>query len=232
MDLDQFDGLSFDCYGTLVDWETGLLSAFQPILMNHRVSTDERALLELFGKAEAEIESGPYRTYRDVLKDVLIKLGEEWGFEPSHDEIERFSRSVKNWPAFPDSSSALNALAVKYKLIILSNIDDDLFQYSERALKIKFDQIFTSQQVGSYKPSIRNFEYLIQNAKVPPNKILHVAQSLFHDIVPAKKIGLSTVWIDRRQEKEGFGATPPAESDPDLTVPDLRSLAILAGTME
>jgi len=232
MNWDRFECLSFDCYGTLIDWEKGILAALYSILEAHRVSAEENALLELFAKAESEIEAGPFRSYRDVLKGVLISIGKEIGFEPSMDDLKHFSLSVKDWPAFPDTAGALRALRTKYQLIILSNIDDDLFRYCERILKVKFDHLFTAQKIGFYKPSTRNFESLIQKAGVPAYKILHVAQSLFHDIAPARKAGLSTVWVNRRQGKDGFGATLPAAAEPDLTVPDLRTLAVLAGTLE
>jgi 2-haloacid dehalogenase len=231
MNFDHFECLSFDCYGTLIDWETGISSALRPILETHEVTADHDALLEFYGKAETEIEAGPYRPYRAVLKAVLAKFGDVFGFEPSRDELESFCTSVMNWPAFPDSSEALRALATRYRLIILSNIDDDLFRFSQEILGVEFDHVFTAQQIGAYKPSRRNFEYLIQHAGVPQHKILHVAQSLFHDIVPAKEMGLSTVWVNRRQGLTGYGATPPADAEPDSQVPDLRSLAVLSGTM-
>ncbi|MCH8297316.1 MAG: haloacid dehalogenase type II [Chloroflexi bacterium] len=231
MNFGHFECLSFDCYGTLIDWETGILSALRPILETHEVSAGHHALLELYGKAEAEIEAGPYRPYREILKEVLSRIGDVFGFEPSRKELESFSTSVMNWPAFTDSSQALRALATQYRLIILSNIDDDLFRFSQKLLGVEFDHVFTAQQIGSYKPSRQNFEYLIQHAGVPLNKILHVAQSLFHDIAPAKAMGISTVWVNRRQGLAGFGATPSAEAAPDATVPDLRSLAVLTGTM-
>lgn len=231
MNFDHFECFSFDCYGTLIDWETGISSALRPILETHEISVDHDALLESYGKAETEIEAGPYRPYREVLKAVLSKIGDVFGFEPSRDELERFSTSVVNWPAFPDSSQALRALATQYRLIILSNIDNDLFRFSQKILGVEFDHVFTAQQIRSYKPSRRSFEYLIQHAGAPQQKILHVAQSLFHDIAPAKGMGLSTVWVNRRQGLAGFGATPPAEAAPDFTVPDLRSLAVLTGTM-
>jgi 2-haloacid dehalogenase len=231
MNLGRFRCLSFDCYGTIIDWETGISSALRPVLDAHSVTVDHEALLEFYGKVETEIEAGPYRPYREVLKGVLVKFGEAFGFEPSRDELEGFCGSVMHWPAFPDSSEALRALATRYRLIILSNIDDDLFRYSQKILGIDFDHVFTAQQIGSYKPSRRNFEYLIRHAGVPGDGILHVAQSLFHDIVPAKEMGLGTVWVNRRQGLPGFGATPPAEVEPDLQVPDLRSLAVLTGTM-
>ena len=231
MNWDRFDCLSFDCYGTLIDWEKGILAALHSILEAYRISAEDNALLELFAKAESEIEAGPYRSYCDVLKAVLSEIGGALRFEPSRHELKHFSLSVRDWPAFPDTVSALCALSTKFRLIILSNIDDDLFQFSERALKVTFDHVFTAQKIGSYKPAMRNFEYLIQNAGVPAHKILHVAQSLFHDIMPARKAGLSTVWVNRRKGKDGFGATLPAAAEPDLTVPDLRTLAVLAGTL-
>jgi 2-haloacid dehalogenase len=231
MNFDHFKCLSFDCYGTLIDWETGISSALRPIMETHEVKVSHDELLALYGEVETEIEAGPYRAYREVLKAVLNKIGDVLGFIPSRDELESFSMSVMNWPAFPDSVQSLRALAIKYRLIILSNIDDDLFQYSQKLLGVKFDHVFTAQQIGSYKPSRRNFEYLIQHAGVPKHKILHVAQSLFHDIAPAMEMGFSTVWVNRRQGLSGSGATPPAEATPDLTVPDLRSLAVLTGSM-
>jgi 2-haloacid dehalogenase len=231
VNFDHFECLSFDCYGTLIDWETGISSALRPILETHKVPADHDALLELFGKAETEIEAGPYRPYREVLKAVLNKFGDVFGFEPSPDELESFCASVMHWPAFPDSSQALRALGSRYRLIILSNIDDDLFRFSQKILGVEFDHIFTAQKIGSYKPSHRNFEFLIQHAGAPQHEILHVAQSIFHDILPAKEMGLSTVWVNRRKGRAGFGATPPAEAEPDFEVPDLRSLAVLTGTM-
>jgi 2-haloacid dehalogenase len=164
------------------------------------------------------------------LKAVLVKIGDVLGFEPSSDELDSFSTSVTNWPAFPDSSQALRKLAAKYQLIILSNIDDDLFQFSQKLLGIDFDRVFTAQQIGSYKPSRRNFEYLVKHAGVPRHELLHVAQSLFHDIAPAKDMGLSTVWINRRQGLDGFGATRPAEAEPDFATSNLQSFAELSLT--
>ncbi len=231
MNFDHFECFSFDCYGTIIDWETGISSALRSIMETHEVKVSHDDLLELYGNAETEIEAGPYRPYREVLKAVLSKISDILGFEPSRDELESFSMSVMNWPAFPDSSQALEALATQYRLIILSNIDDDLFHFSQKLLGVEFDQVFTAQKIGTYKPSRRNFEYLIQHAGVPQPKILHVAQSLFHDIAPAKGMGLSTVWVNRHQGLSGSGATPPDEATPDFTVPDLRSLAVLTGSM-
>lgn len=231
MDFDRFECLSFDCYGTLIDWETGLLGALRSCLAGHRVEVDDQELLSAYAEAETDIEAGGYRPYRQVLAEVLTVLGHRYGFSPAADELNAFSLSVKDWPTFDDSPRALAALQQKYELIILSNIDDDLFQYSARRLGIEFDHVFTAQQIRSYKPSEKNFRYLIENAGFPRERILHVAQSLFHDIAPAKHIGLATVWVNRRSGQVGTGATPAARAEPDLEVPDLGTLAALTGVL-
>ena len=139
-----------------------------------------------------------------------------------------FQTSVRDWPPFSDSVEALRSLQRKYKLVVLSNIDDDLFEYSKARLGIEFHRVFTAQQIGSYKPAKRNFEYALNALAVPGERILHVAQSLFHDIAPARKMGLSTVWVNRRQGQDGFGATPMADAEPDLEVQNLKTLASIA----
>lgn len=225
MDFERFKCLSFDCYGTLIDWESGIASELGGIVGSHGIDVSRDELLELFGRAETEAESGPYIAYKDVLRNVLKGVGNELGFLPTTAELDRFSKSVKNWPAFPDSAEALQELARRFRLMILSNIDDDLFRYSEKRLGVEFDSVFTAQRIGSYKPSRRNFEYLVDNSGVAKNEILHVAQSLFHDIGPAGQMGISTVWINRRVGLEGSGATPPADARPGMTFPDLGSFA-------
>ncbi len=227
LDFQQFRYLSFDCYGTLIDWEACLSSTLDAIFSAPGVSIGHDALLESYGAAEAEVESGPFLSYREVMHSVLRKLGDIHDFEPATEELETFPDSIRNWPAFPDSTEALQALSSRYKLVILSNIDDDLFLLSQDVLGIRFDHVFTAQQIGSYKPSRRNFDHLIDQLGVPREEILHVAQSLFHDIAPAGDAGLSTVWVNRRQGLEGSGATPEAEAVPDMEIPDLRSLALM-----
>lgn len=231
MDFDRFGCLSFDCYGTLIDWEAGLLSTLRSIFRRHGANPDDQQILESYATAETDIEAGGYHPYRQVLREVLVRLGQQYGFSPDSGELDEFSVSIKDWPPFADSSEALAALQRKYKLVILSNIDDDLFQYSARRLGIDFDAVFTAQQIGSYKPSEGNFRYLLENAGLPRERILHVAQSLFHDIAPAKRVGLATVWVNRRSGQAGAGATPLAQAEPDLEVPDLRTLATLAGVL-
>jgi len=229
LDFEQFRYLSFDCYGTLIDWETGLATALSSVLAAHGIVMEREELLERYGAAEAELEAEEFRSYRKILQDVLVRLGDGLGFQPTESERTAFPESIREWPAFPDSTSALQALATRYGLVILSNIDEDLFAYSQATLGIEFTAVLTAGRIGSYKPSHRNFEYLIEHLGVPQNKILHVAQSLFHDIAPANELGLTTVWINRRDGLEGSGATPPAAAVPDLELPDLESLVELMG---
>lgn len=227
--FDDFDVLTFDCYGTLIDWETGILDALRPVFASHRVELTPDRTLELYGDLESAAERGPYREYKTILRMVLEGLGSRLGFAPTATELEQFATSVKAWPAFPDSAAALRALHNKYRLAIVSNIDDDLFAHSSRRLQVRFDWIITAQQVKSYKPSLNNFRMAFDRIGVPQNRILHVAQSLFHDIAPANSLGLSSVWVNRRHKKEGSGATPVAQARPDLEVPDLRTLAETIG---
>jgi len=229
LNFDDFQVLTFDCYGTLIDWETGILEALQPVLEKYGCHLTGNQVLELFGELEASAERGEYHPYREVLRMVLEKMGERLGFTPSQDELGQFSSSVKDWPAFSDSSRALQALKKKYNLAILSNVDDDLFAYSAQRLGVEFDWVITAQQLKSYKPSLANFRGAIERIGLPKDKILHVAQSLFHDIAPAREMGLSTVWINRRHDKQGFGATPTAHVQPDLELPDLVNLAAQMG---
>jgi 2-haloacid dehalogenase len=150
------------------------------------------------------------------------------GVEATADEMRAFGGSVGDWPAFPDSAAALGRLAKRFRLGVITNCDDDLFALSSRRLGVAFDWIVTAEQVGSYKPDPRNFEVALGRIDVPPERILHVAQSLFHDHVPARRLGLATAWIDRRRGRPGFGATPPAQAAPDLVAPDMATFAMLA----
>ena len=231
LNFDQFEVLTFDCYGTLIDWESGIWGALGGILAGHQVSVTPEKALELYGELEAEAERGAYRDYKTVLRTVLEGFGARLRFAPAASELQRFAASVKDWPAFPDSPRALQALKTKYKLAIISNIDDDLFAFSAQRLQVQFDWVITAHQAKSYKPSLNNFRLAFDRIGVPPAKILHVAQSLFHDIAPAKTLGLATVWVNRRHDKAGSGATPPAQAQPDLEVPDLHSLARTIGLL-
>jgi 2-haloacid dehalogenase len=228
LDFGRFDVITFDCYGTLIDWEAGIGGELRRILAAHGVAASEDELLERFAVHEVALEAGPYVRYRTILGRALAAVGREVGIEATDAETAGFGGSVGEWPAFPDSPPALARLAQRFKLGIITNCDDDLFAASNRRLGVSFDWIVTAEQVGSYKPNPRNFEAAFERIDVPRDRILHVAQSLFHDHVPAKALGLATVWIDRRRDRPGFGATPPADAAPDLSLPDLVSLAELA----
>jgi 2-haloacid dehalogenase len=220
IDYDAFDALTFDCYGTLIDWERGILAALAP----HIPAADE-GVLERFARHEAALEAGPYLPYKEVLAGCLRALGEELGFTPTDEQARAFGTSVTDWPAFDDSPQALDDLKRRFKLAVITNCDDDLFAASNRRLGVEFDHVITAEQARGYKPRTQNFEYAFERIDVPRERILHVAQSLFHDHVPAKALGMTTVWIDRRQGKAGGGATPPADAQPDATFPDLASFA-------
>jgi 2-haloacid dehalogenase len=226
--FEDFDALTFDCYGTLIDWETGLLAAAQPVFAAHGVALGDEDVLEAFGRHEARLEAGEYRTYREVLAESLRGMAAEHGVTPTDEQLAAFSESVADWPAFADSPAALARLAGRFRLGVVTNCDDDLFARSNERLGVAFDWIVTAQQARGYKPGMRPFDLAFETIDVPRQRILHVAQSLFHDHATAKRIGMTTVWIDRRGGREGTGATPPAEATPDLLAPDMASFAALA----
>jgi 2-haloacid dehalogenase len=225
VDFGDFEALTFDCYGTLIDWEAGISSGLAALLSAHGIAADREKLLEGFARHEATLEAGPYRRYRAILEEASRRIGRDYGVEPADDEVAAFAASVGEWPAFPDSAAALVRLATRFRLGVITNCDDDLFAQSNRRLGVAFDWIVTAEQAGSYKPDPRNFALAFERIDVPRERILHVAQSLFHDHVPAKALGMTTVWIDRRRNRPGFGATPPAAVTPDLVLPDMASLA-------
>ena len=223
-DFGRFEVLSFDCYGTLIDWETGILRGLREVLVNGEAADDDDLLAE-FARAEAATEAGSYRRYREILGRAIREVGRGLGIEPTGEQAAAFADSVGDWPAFPDSAAALARLSSRFRLAVITNCDDDLFARSQARLQVAFDWVITAQQVGSYKPNPRNFEYAFEKIGLPRERILHVAQSLFHDHVPAKKLGMTTVWINRRHDRPGSGATPPAEATPDLTFPDMATFA-------
>jgi 2-haloacid dehalogenase len=229
LDFGMFEVMTFDCYGTLIDWESGIASVMGKMLKSHGIGLGDDEVLELFAKLESRIEAGNFHNYKTVLAKVAEGFAQELGFILHRSEIESFSRSVEDWPPFHDSVEALHRLKKRYGLAVLSNVDNDLFAFSAQHLKTDFDWIITAEEVTSYKPSLNNFYYAIEKIGIPKEKILHVAQSLYHDIAPAEKVGLKTVWINRRHDKDGFGATPTAVARPNMELPDLLSLASRAG---
>jgi 2-haloacid dehalogenase len=222
--FDPIEIISFDCYGTLIDWETGILRAVRPVLNKYNVHLADDTILETYGQIEAEVEAGPYRSYREILREVMHRLSEQHGIVLNHTEHDAIVASLPTWPPFHDTVASLKALKTKYRLAIISNIDDDLFAGTRLHLGVEFDHIVTAAQVRAYKPSIRVFEHAQTVLGCPKEAWLHAAQSLYHDHVPAQAFGLKTVWIDRRQGSPSGGATPEAIASPDLTFPDLASL--------
>jgi len=227
LDFSSYKVLTFDCYGTLVDWESGIASALGTLLEAHDVELDRESLLELYAEVEPQAQAGDFKPYRQVLATVVDRFGERLGFEPTTAERGSLSESLGDWPVFADTREALASLARHYRLAVLSNIDDDLFAQTARHLGVEFAAVITAQQVNSYKPAPGHFHAALAQL-APRSEILHVAQSLFHDVAVAGDLGISTVWVNRRQDSSG-GATPPSTAQPDLEVPDLASLVALIG---
>ena len=238
MKLADFQALSFDCYGTLIDWEAGLSAVLVPWARARGLDLSAEQLLAEYAGFEAEIEAQqPAALYPDVLAASLRRLGDKLGAEVTGDDAAALAGSVPDWPAFPDSPGALADLAARYQLIILSNVDRASFAGSQRRLGVTFTSVLTAQDIGSYKPAAANFDALLAEAarlSVEPGRLLHVAQSLFHDHVPAKAAGLPTVWINRRHAQPGWGATPEpaAPVTPDWEFPSMQAFATAAAAAQ
>lgn len=228
MDFSRFTTISFDCYGTLIDWEAGILPTLRGVLAGHGRSLSDDALLELYGEFEAEAEGGPYQSYRRVLERVVERFGERFGFQPSPAELGSLHQSVPAWPPFSDTVSALEQLQKRFQLAVISNIDDDLFAATQKHLGIDFDCVVTAQRAASYKPSLNNFRLALGTIGVSPDRLLHAAQSVYHDVIPAQSLGIASVWVNRKSARPGVGAVRAAVARPNLEVPDLATLAALA----
>jgi putative hydrolase of the HAD superfamily len=211
MALTDYKSLTFDCYGTLIDWESGMVAGLEPLTAKVPRSLSRDDILEAHARHESSQQrQTPGMRYRDLLAIVYRRLAEEWGVPVSWDECATYGRSVKNWPAFADSTDALRYLKQHYKLVILSNVDNESFAASNERLGVEFDAIYTAEDVGAYKPSDTNFNYMLEKLKtigVEKTGILHTAESMFHDHGPANRHGLASCWIYRRHDKQGFGAT-------------------------
>jgi 2-haloacid dehalogenase len=255
--FNQYQLLTFNCYGTLIDWEVEILAALKPVLAEHRVELTDEEILKLYAEFESQAEVGRYIKYREVLRRVMREFGRRFDFVPSEKELIALEKSLPDWKPFGDTVAALRALKslplpnefgsathhgndksthsrtvgdpTKYRLGIISNVDDDLLAQSAKQLEVNFDLVITAEQVGAYKPSLENFNAAIKRSGVPKDRILHIAQSIYHDIVPAKQLGLATVWVNRRHGQRGSGATLPAHAKPDVEVPDLRALVSMMG---
>ena len=225
LDFSKAKLLTFDCYGTLIDWESGIFSALRPVLAAHGKSVSDAELLALYGEVEAQIESGQYLPYRDVLRSVVRAFGERLEFVPSQVEMDSLPNSVPRWQPWPDTVVALKRLAKTFQLSIISNIDDDMFASTRERLPVEFESVTTARQARCYKPGRAIFQMALRRASVAPDQIVHVGQSIYHDVLPAQSFGLATVWVNRPSPRAGIGAVRPASGQPDLEVPDIATLA-------
>jgi len=224
--FDQFSVVTFDCYGTLINWEVGILGALQPILKKYGRNLSDAGVLELYSTFEPQIQSSGYMPYRQVLAEIVRRFAAKLVFAPTQKETDSLAESIRDWPPFPDTTDGLRKLKTKYKLAIISNIDDDLLAHSLRLMGVPFDFLITAQQAKSYKPSHNNFNLALQKIGMPKEKVLHAAESLYHDIAPTNEMGIANVWVNRRGGKPG--ATRDAMAMPGLEVPDLKTLAEVA----
>lgn len=212
--LTDFDALTFDVYGTLIDWESGMVAGLEPLTdavaeTGRTLSRDKVLEAHAFHDSTQQRWT-PAMRYRDLLPIVYKRLAEEWGVPVGHEDCAAYGRSVEHWPAFPDSAGALQYLKTHYKLVVLSNVDNESFSHSLRKLGVEFDAVYTAEDVGSYKPAERNFDYMFEKLgrlDIDKDRILHTAESMFHDHGPANRHGLASCWIYRRHEQEGFSAT-------------------------
>jgi 2-haloacid dehalogenase len=218
MKLSDFKMLTFDTYGTLIDWESGIYNGLGPLLDKLPINLSRDEVLELFGEYEKQQQAEcPQQLYSEVLADVSRAMAKKWQLKISDEEAAEFGRSVKNWPEFSDSAASLKYLRQHYLMATVTNCDRISYMGSNARLEIEWDGIYTAQDIGCYKPNLRNFDYLFERARsdlgVLPHEILHVAQSLTHDMVPATQMGMTKLWINRRHDVEGLGATAPPHGE-------------------
>jgi 2-haloacid dehalogenase len=228
LDFNRFEILTFDCYGTLINWEAGILTSLHRILSAHGKKADDATLLKLYGDFETLSEEGTFHPYREVLQSVVRRFGAELGFTPTDEETCSLPDSLATWNPWPDTVAALQQLKTRFRLAIVSNVDDDLFAATRPKLAVEFDEVITAQQAQAYKPSLKMFELALSRINAPAHRVLHVGQSIFHDVVPAQALGLATVWVNRPSARPGVGAVKTAEAKPDLTVSSLEELAAAA----
>lgn len=221
----DIEAVTFDCYGTLVDWEEGISRAVGEVLSSRGLSIGRDPLLQMYGSLESGIEAGEYVSYREVLRRAMDGIGAACGFVPTDTERRALEESLPEWPVFTDTPEALRSLGRGRRLVILSNVDDDLIQRSIECIGVSFDGVVTAQQVRSYKPAEAHFAEGLRRLGIAPTRVLHAAQSLYHDVGVATRLGFRTAWINRQQGR--VGATPRAEAVPDVEVADLAELARL-----
>ena len=228
MALESIRLITFDCYGTLIDWENGMLAALRPLLLKDGRSVSDSQILELYGEIEAELEAGPYLPYRQVLAQAAREIGRRVETEISAEEGSAFAESLTRWKPFLDTVSALQSLGRRFRLGIISNVDDDLFAETRKKLApMEFDFVVTAQQMRSYKPSHKNFEEAIRRSGLSKDQVLHAGQSLYHDIAPANALGIQNVWVNRPSIRPGSGAARPGIATPSYEVHSLAELSAL-----
>ncbi len=231
IDFRNIQAMTFDCYGTLVDWERGILAVLRPWAARHQLAVSDSELLRAYAEAEHPCQQVAPRTpYPDILRAVHARIAERFGVRLSAGEGDILAISIKEWPPFDDTVAALAELKQRFKLLILSNIDRASFAHTNRRLGIEFDAVITAEDVGSYKPAPGHFRRaleLLAAMGIAPAQTVHVAESRFHDHVPAQAIGLQTVWVRRRHRRSETAATPPPPIPirPNLTVRTLGDLA-------
>ena len=228
LDFQHFQFITFDCYGTLIDWESGMLPVLRAILSNHGKAADDATLLMLYGEFEAAAEHGAFRTYREVLREVVRRFGQEFGFTASDDEQSSLPDSLASWEPWPDTVAALQQLKRRFRLCVISNVDDALFESTRPKLGVEFDHVITAQQARAYKPSLDIFNLALARIAAPSGTLLHAGQSLYHDVVPAQSLGLPAVWVNRPSARSGVGAVKAVVAVADLEVSSLADLARIA----
>jgi 2-haloacid dehalogenase len=227
LDFSKFSVLTFDCYGTMIDWESGIFGALRPILAAHNKQVSDADLLALYADLELEAEQKDFQNYRQVLQSIVRGFGERLGFRPTDAQARSLPDSIANWLPFSDTVASLRKLKSRYKLAVISNIDDDLFASTAPKLGVSFDHVITAQQARCYKPGMKIFQAAKEKIGASTDAWLHVGQSIYHDVIPAKSLGIATVWVNRPSPRAGAGATKAATAKPDVEVASLAALADL-----
>lgn len=229
----DFDVISFDCYGTLIDWEAGILAAMQPVILRHELVSSADDLLRAYARAESAVEAGAYRPYREVLRRTFAAMAKDLGFAPQADELETLVEELPRWEPFPDTVASLRALAAGgHRLAIISNVDDDLFTGTAAQLGVSFDAVITAASARCYKPGQAIFERAFEVLGVAPKRILHAAQSRYHDIATARRLGMQTVHVIRESGRVGATPEPEGSDEPPRADWSVANLAALVRLLE
>lgn len=229
LDPERFSTITFDCYGTLVDWESGILAAMVPLLRGHGLRHGSDVVLAAYARAEAAEAQGSYVSYREILRRTFTGMARDLGFAPHPSEVETLVASLAEWEPFPDTVESLQQLAKRYRLGVISNVDEDLFEATRARLGVDLDLVVTADVVRAYKPDPAPFEHALGRVGHDPQALLHAAQSLYHDIAPAHALGIATVHVVRDAGRDGVRAVPESDAQADWTVPDLRGLVARLG---